>query len=116
MAVARGALYKDDDEEKVEAIIRGVAGEMLADPVPIIGRHLGEVVSGRYMNSGITIVPGAKYLARAGQYATEQEWEKAAGQAARGLSLFFGLPMTGSSKALNAITEHDLAELLGWER
>lgn len=114
IAVVRGALYKKDDEEKKEAIIRGAAAEFV-ETMPFIGRDIGNAVAGTYWSSGVSLFPAAQYAIRAGTELIGGDAQDAALAGAQALSLSLGLPYTGVRRAVRAIAEQDAAELLGWK-
>jgi hypothetical protein len=115
IAVATGALYKDDDEEKKEAMIRGTLSEYV-QTLPFAGRDMGNAVAGQLWDSGVAFLPPLQPALRALMNLEGGDAEGAWKAAAESLALGFGTPYIGVKRAYQAVSEQDLAKLLGWKK
>ena len=114
IAMATGALYGGDDEERMQRILRGIAGQY-ADTVPYIGTLIGSVLRQENIQEGVNPLSAITPFAKGVQSIMKGDWDKAAWDALEGLGYIYKLPVIGPKRIIKAIREDRPEGILGWK-
>jgi hypothetical protein len=111
----------DDDDAKNTKRIIAWSFSQFTDSVPLLGdlitTQMEATLTGekpRYFQS--ELLPAAETLIKGVGYITRKDFQKGALELAEGIGLATGLPVSGTKEAYEAISEQNLARLLGYGR